>query len=403
MKPVSRILLLAILTMLPLVAASPSHAAKKMEVVVQDDGVFLYQSHYNRDQAYRQLRSLGASQLRMNVLWWQTMPGAQASARKKPRRIRYDWSVWDGAIQRAKDFGIKVQLDLTGDPPVWACGKKRRPLGNCDGFKPNAKAFGQFAQAAAKHFGRKVARYSIWNEPNWFTWLAPLKSAPLLYRRLYQAGYTGIKKGNRRAKVFMGELAPYAQKRRSMAPLQFLREMVCVNRRLKKTRRAKRDCKGGALKLDGFAHHPYDFNVAPTKRRKGRDNVTMANLSALPAMLDKMRAKRLLKPSVKKVPLYLTEHGYFVKTTRRIPESKRRKYTVKAFDMAQRHPRVKQMLYYILVSPPADSASAFFDLGLIAQDGTERGAFSALQSWIRKAARSGRVARPGRCRAGSSC
>ncbi|MEA2386673.1 MAG: hypothetical protein QOJ22_847, partial [Thermoleophilaceae bacterium] len=392
------ILLIAVLAMVPLVAASPSHAAKKMEVVIQDDGIFLYQSHYNRDAAYGHLRRLGASQLRINVLWWQTMPESQALARKKPGRIRYNWAVWDNAIARAKDFGIKVQLDLTGDPPVWACGNKRVP-GVCDGFKPNAKAFGQFAQAAAKHFGRRVTRYSIWNEPNWFTWLQPLKSAPLLYRRLYQAGYAGVKKGNRRAKVFMGELAPYAQKRRSMAPLQFIREMVCVNKRLKKTRTARRDCKGGPLKLDGFAHHPYDFNVAPTKRRKGRDNVTMANLNALPAMLDKLRSKRLLKPSVKKVPLYLTEHGYFVKTTRRIPESKRSKYTVKAFDMAQRHPRVKQMLYYILVSPPADSPSAFFDLGLVAQDGTERGAFAALQKWIRNAARSGRVTKPGRCTA----
>ena len=402
MKPI-RILLLVAVAVLPLAAvASPAHAAKKMEVVVQDDGVFLYQSHYNRDQAFRQLRKLGASQLRINVLWWQTMPNAQALARRKPRRINYDWSAWDSAIKRAKDFGIKVQLDLTGDPPTWACGNKKAP-GLCDGYKPNVKAFGQFAQAAAKHFGRRVTRYSIWNEPNWFTWLAPLKSAPLLYRRLYQAGYTGIKKGNRRAKVLMGELAPYAQKRRAMAPLQFIREMVCVNRRLKKTRTARRDCKGGPLKLDGFAHHPYDFDRAPTKRRKGRDNVTMANLSALPALLDKLRGKRLLRPSVKKVPIYLTEHGYFVKTTRRIAESKRRKYTVKAFDMAQRHPRVKQMLYYILVSPPADSPSAFFDLGLIAQDGTERGAFSALMKWVRQAAGSGRVTRPGRCRAGSAC
>jgi hypothetical protein len=398
----TRILLLVALAVLPLAATSPAHAAKKMEVVVQDDGVFLYQSHYNRDQAFRQLRKLGASQLRINVLWYQAMPNAQALARKKPRRITYDWSSWDDAVDRARDFGIKVQLDLTGDPPTWACGNKQAP-GVCEGYKPNAAAFGQFAQAAAKHFGNRVTRYSIWNEPNWFTWLAPLKSAPLLYRKLYQAGYAGIKKGNRRAKVLMGELAPYAQKRRAMAPLQFLREMVCVNGRLKKTRTAKRDCKGGALKLDGFAHHPYDFDVAPTKRRKGRDNVTMANLSALPALLDKLRGKRLLKPSVKKVPIYLTEHGYFVKTTRRLPESKRKKYTVKAFDMAQRHPRVKQMLYYILVSPPANSPSAFFDLGLIAIDGKERGAFSALMNWVRNAAGSGRVTRPGRCRAGSAC
>lgn len=398
MKPVTRILLLLGLAAIPLFAAAPSHAAKKMEVVIQDDGVFLYQSHYNRDRAYQQLRALGASQMRLNVLWWQTMPQSQALAKKKPRRIAYNWGLWDNAIQRAKAFGIKVQLDLTGEPPRWACGNKRPP-NKCKGYKPNPAAFQQFAQAAAKHFGKRVQRYSIWNEPNWYSWLSPHKNAPLIYRKLYQAGYKGVKKGNRRAKVFMGELAPYFQKRRAIAPLEFIREMVCVNKRFKKTRRAKRDCKGGALKLDGFAHHPYDFTSPPTKKRPGRDNVTMANLGSLTKTLDTLRKKRLLKPSAKKVPVYLTEHGYFVKGPRRVSESKRRRWTVKAFDMAQRNSRVKQMLYYVLVSPPADSPSAFFDLGLIAQDGTERGAFSALQGWIRNAARSGRVAKPGRCTA----
>jgi hypothetical protein len=399
MKPVTRILLVLAIAVLPLAAVTPSHAAKKMEVVVQDDGVFLYPSpYYNVDRAYQQLRDLGASQLRMNVIWWQTMPESQALAKKKPRNVDYNWGLWDTAIARAKSYGINVQLDLTGDPPRWACGKSLVP-NKCDGFKPKPAAFQQFAQAAAKHFGKRVQRFSIWNEPNWYTWIRPHKNAALIYRRLYQAGYKGVKKGRKGAKVFMGELAPYFQKKQSIAPLKFLRDMVCVNGRFKKTRTAKRDCKGGALKLDGFAHHPYDFTVSPTKRRKGRDNVTMANLGALTKTLDTLRKKRLLRPSVRNVPLYLTEHGYFVKGPRRVSESKRKKWTVKAFDIAQKNSRVKGMLYYIFVSPPADHPSAFFDLGLIETDGTERGAFDALRKWVRAAARTGRVKKPGRCTA----
>ena len=65
-------------TILPLAAAAPSHAAKKMEVALQDDGVFLYEEHYDRDLAYRQLRALGGTHLRMNILWWQPIPAAQA-------------------------------------------------------------------------------------------------------------------------------------------------------------------------------------------------------------------------------------------------------------------------------------------------------------------------------------
>jgi len=398
MKHVIRILLLAGLVMVALAAPAPSHAARGMEVVVQDDGVFLYPSpiYYDRERAFRQLRDLGATHMRLNVLWWMTMPRTQAFQRNKPRRVAYDWRIWDAAIARARAYGLKVQLDLTGDPPRWACGNKKVP-NKCRGHKPNLKSFQQFAQAAARHFGSRVERYSIWNEPNWYTWLRPHKSAALVYRGLYQAGYKGVKKGRKRSKVLMGELAPYAQPRRAIAPLKFIRDMVCVNKRYRKTSSARRKCKGGALKLDGFAHHPYDFTVAPTKKRKGRDNVTMANLGALTKALDTLRKRRLLKPSVKKVPLYLTEHGYFVKGPRRVSEAKRRKWTVKAFDMAQRNKRVKGMLYYVLVSPPASNPSAFFDLGLISTSGQERGAFNALRSWVRNAARSGRVKRPGRC------
>ena len=402
MKSFTKVILLVALAALPFVAVAPAHAAKKMEVTIQDDSVFLYgASYYSRDAALLQARALGASQLRMNVLWWQTMPAAQATAKRKPRNIDYNWSVWDSAIDRARDYGLKVQLSLAGDPPRWACGRKLVP-NECDGLKPNPRAFGQFAKAAAKHFGKRVKRYSIWNEPNWYSWLRPLKKAPLLYRKLYQKGYKGIKKGNKRAKVLMGELAPYAQPKRSMAPLKFLREMTCVNKRFKKTRKAKKKCKG-KLKLDGFAHHPYDFDRPPTKRRKGRDNVTMANLGALTKTLNKMRKKRLIKPSVKKVPLFLTEHGYYVKRPetpagRGLSERKRKKYTVKAFDMAQRNKHVKQMLYYNFVSVPPGHPSAFFDLGLIRTSGEETKPYRGLQKWVRNAVRTKRVKKPGRCR-----
>ncbi len=72
-----------------------------MEVAVQDDGVFLYEEHYDRDLAYRQLRDLGATHLRMNILWWQPIPAAQRTQTTVPSNITYDWGVWDEAIDRA--------------------------------------------------------------------------------------------------------------------------------------------------------------------------------------------------------------------------------------------------------------------------------------------------------------
>ena len=395
-------LLILSLALPALAAPVPAHAARNMEVTVQDDAIFLYKSdYYDREVAFRQLRKLGASTLRINVQWFLTMPQAQATATTKPIQVLYDWSIWDDAINRARQYGIDVQLDLTGDPPTWACGASLEP-NTCDGYKPNAAEFQEFAQAAAAHFGRRVTRYSVWNEPNWHTWLRPHRQAPLIYRRLYQAGYAGVKAGNPRAKVLMGETAPYYRPNLSMAPLHFIRKMVCVNKRFKPIRGAKRKCTGGPLKLDGYAHHPYDFTVPPQRKRENKDDVTMANLGALNATLARLRKERLIVPSVKKTPVFLTEHGYYVNrpetpANRGRSDSTRAKWTVQAYDIAQRNERVKGMLYYVLVSPPPGHVTGFFDLGLVAPDGFERLPYHALRDWTQAAIADGRVKPPDPC------
>ena len=58
MKPLTKILLLVALTALPLFAmTAPTQGAKRMEVAIQNEGVFLYNNYYNQDTAYRQLRA----------------------------------------------------------------------------------------------------------------------------------------------------------------------------------------------------------------------------------------------------------------------------------------------------------------------------------------------------------
>jgi hypothetical protein len=339
----------------------------------------------------------------MNILWWQAIPAAQRNQRTVPSTIRYDFTGWDQAIARAKAYGIKTQLDLAGDPPAWACGSKEVPY-ECDGFKPRVKLWKHFVKAAAQHFKGRVKRYSLWNEPNWYTWLSPHKNAPLLYRKLVQTGYKAIKRENRKAEVVIGELAPHFQKNISIPPLEFIRRMVCVNKRLKPLPGANRKCRG-KLKFDAFATHPYDFEHKPRFKRDNRDELTMANINALPKLLNRLRKKGLIKPNKKRFPIYLTEHGYMVtgnpnvRRGRRIPESRRQKWIVQAWKIAQDAPRVKQMLHYVFVSPPLDSPSSFFDMGLLTQNGAPRGSYFALQNWIHDAVADGKVARPGPCSA----
>lgn len=407
MKSLTRILLLAALALVALPVVPPAHAARKMEISLQDDGILLFPSnYYNRDVAFRQARALGVTTLRMNVQWFFTMPEAQWSSATKPSAINYQWGVWDSAIARARQYGMQVQLALTGDPPTWACGNKRQPY-SCDGYKPDLGEFRAFAQAAATHFRGAVKRFSIWNEPNWYQHVTPFKQSPLIYRNLYKAGYKGVKRGNPKAKVFMGELAPLFRPGLSMAPLEFIRKMVCVNKRLKRTRNANSKCGRKPLKLDGFAHHPYHFEVKPKSQPEFKDEVTIANIGDLNATLAKLKKKKLLKKRGK-IPVYLTEHGYMVTgnpdvpVRRRIPESKRKRWIVQSFKIAQRNPRVKGMLYYNLVSPPLGSANSYFDLGLIQTNGVPRASYLALQNWAQAAIADGKVKRPRPC-SGVAC
>ena len=43
------------------------------------------------------------------------------------------------------------------------------------------------------HFRGRVARYAIWNEPNWWSLLGPSAHAARIYRRLYLRGRAACK------------------------------------------------------------------------------------------------------------------------------------------------------------------------------------------------------------------
>ena len=404
MKSLTKILLLTTLVVLPLLVPAPAQAARKMDVALQDDG-FMFEEHpgVSREAGLSAARALGATHLRMNVYWWQATPPSQRNVTTVPSNIVYDFSRWDAAIARAAAWGIKTELSLLGDPPAWACGNKRIPY-SCDGYTPSGTQWKTFVSRAVAHFRGRVSRFLLWNEPNWYTWLSPHKQSPLLYRKLVQTGYKAAKSANPSAQVVAGELAPLFFKNRGMPPLQFIREMVCVNRKLKRIRGANRKCGRKALKFDAWSHHPYELEHKPTFQRKNPDEVTMANVDDMLDLLARLRKKGLIKTPSKKFPVYLTEYGYMttnpdVQRKWRIPEDRRAKWLVQGWKLAQGYPQVKQNLQYGLASPPAGSPSGYFDMGLLTSAGVPRKSYYSLGAWIKDAAASGKVAKPGFCSA----
>jgi len=358
-----------------------------MELAVQDDAVFVEGKYRNwhADKAFGLARGIGITRQRVNLLWAYTMPESQFNARNKPAVLNYDFTRFDELADEAARQGIRLHISLTGPAPRWANAK--RATARRAWYKPSATEFGKFAAVVAEHFKGRVDRYSIWNEPNWKTWLGPLTSGPALYRQLYVKGYAAIKAADPAAKVLIGETAPAQRRGWSTAPLAFLRAVTCVNTRYKRTRSCPK------LKADGYAHHPYDFAHAPNYRYPGADNVTMGTLSRLTRALDRLsRAGVLRMNGGGRMPLYLTEYGYFASGHRSLSKKLRSRYLQQAYSLALRNPRVKSQLQYLLVQPPRSSRASFFDLGLVSQGGKRNAGYNALKRWY--GANRGRVKRP---------
>jgi plastocyanin len=361
----------------------PAQAGNGLEVALQDDPVFVSRSYYNRDLALRQAHELRVTWIRVNVIWARAV-GAQARSRRPPARVGYQWSPYDSLIDAAAQYGIKVELTLTGPAPAFASGKRR--IGP---IRPNVRRFGQFARAAAEHFRGRVERYSIWNEPNLSSWLSPQDQAPSLYRSLYRAGWRSIKSVDPSAQVLIGETAPYARSpRNAIPPLQFLRDVTCVNERYRPERRCR-------LVADGYAHHPYDFAHPPHFRYRDPDSATLGTISRLTRALTRLaRVRALRSPQGRPLDVYLTEYGYYASGKQRVPDGRRAAYLSRAYEMARKNPRVRQLLQYLLVKPPRGFPGGYFNLGIVNVDGRPTPAFGGLSSWARVAGVGGRIKIP---------
>ena len=411
-----RLLFIFALALAALIPAASAHAGPRMEIAVQDDPVFLTQSYYDRERALQQARDMGVSRIRVNVGWANVVRGSEQKTAPSP--LTYNWAPYDGLIDAAARYGIRIQMTLTGPAPAF--GAANRKIGT---YGPKAKEFGAFTRAAATHFKGRVHRYSIWNEPNYVSWLEPHGIAAALYRELYVEAYKQIKRADRRAEVLIGETAPYAIRKRSIAPLEFLRDVACATGRgggggggsgddvqadpdaedasVRKAQSRRRvptlrrgPCK--PLKADGFAHHPYDYRNRPNKAYRGADNATLGSLDRLTGHLTALdRIGALQTPKRKALPVYLTEYGYFQSGKYALGDQVRSAYLRKAYTMAQRDRSVAQMLQFVFITPPANFPGGYFDLSLIRGDGSPTLPYETLRSWAATAGKRRQVALPG--------
>ncbi len=377
-----------------LASAAPAHAARNMEIAVQDDPIFLQRDYYDRDKALEQVRAMGVTRLRVS-LGWAAVMGEQARQTSVPAQPVYDFSRHDDLIDAAAAFGIRLQINFIPPAPAWATGNRRVGV-----ERPNVRRFGQFVRAAADHFRGRVDRYAIWNEPNHVGWLTPQKSAAAQYRRLYLEAYKQLKRADASVEVLIGELVPYKNGSRSSAPLLFLRQLTCTRTASGiPGGRGYRMRKAGscpALRADGLAHHPYEYRGPPESGYPGSDNVTIGTLPRMNSALTELARLRVLAtPKRRAVPIYVTEFGYFGAGRNSHPDVRRASYLRRAYEIGVANPTVRQMTQYLLVRPPRKYTGSYFDMSIVHMDGEPMEPYRELRRWAERAVRVGQVAAPG--------
>ncbi|HKP88543.1 MAG TPA: family 1 glycosylhydrolase [Thermoleophilaceae bacterium] len=350
--------------------APAAHAARGMEIALQDDPAFVSELTLKRGKALKLARKLHVTRIRVNLPWSAIVnkPGAK----KRPKHRRYDFTSYDALFNAARRRGIKLQLTITGPAPRWATGDRK--AGN---YKIILADFKHYVRAVIRHFRHNVDRYAIWNEPNYRSWNSPLEGNAERYRAMYMAAYKIIHSHDRRARILIGETSPYGQKGTSTSPVKFLRALA----------------KKGKLKADGYAHHPYDYVHGPRWPSPRDANASITGLDNLTRALDKLaKQKRLTTRSGKPLNLYLTEFGYMARGRYKKPESRRAKFLPAAFNIALRNPRVKEMLQYGLAPPPPYSKN--WDMSIVTKKGKPTKIYRALEAWADEHAKAHAIALP---------
>lgn len=374
-------LILAMLCTAVAVAAPAAQGSSKMLTVLQDDALLYRLDAGAREETLDEFKALGADVVKVQVYWREVAPGG----RRKPSGFAgadpasYNWGSYDAVVTGIVARGMRPLLSIGNTAPDWATAKVTRRKGI---YKPSAKEFKLFAEAIGTRYSGsygglpRVDLWSIWNEPNLFSWLSPQRSkkvpvSPSLYRNLYLGAHAGLgATGHGRDTILLGELMPlgYGESNK-VPPVDFLREMACLDKRFRPYRgktAKRRGCpsKFKRIPASGIAYHPYNrFRGIDNEARPGE--ATIRSLSRITKTTDKI-ARRGRMPG--RLPLWITEYGFqtnppdFTQNPiKRVPG-----YMDASEYIAFRNGRVRSYSQYTLIDEPM---SAVWQAGLRFRNG----------------------------------
>ena len=359
--------LLAPLTiLLALALAQPAGASRTQSLTFEAPRDLMSPS--SRADALAEIDSFGVRSLRVILTWQSVAPAADKAQRpdfEPTDPASYDWGEYEPLLAAIKERGWSVLMTISGPVPKWATQSKLDNL-----TRPDPSAFAAFATAAGRKFGDQVDTWAIWNEPNQPQFLRPQyarggrATSPAIYRNLYLAGARGLRKsGQGEDKILIAETSPRGNSN-VVAPLRFLRGMLCLDNRYRKRPKC------GALAADGYAHHAYTTRQGPFFKPPQRDDVTIGVLSRLTTALDRARSAGAL---TKRLPIYLTEFGIqsTPDTQQGVSLTQQVRYRAISERTAWNNPRVIAFSQYLLTDsePTGPKQYGGFESGLRFSDG----------------------------------
>ncbi len=279
---------------------------------------------------FERAEAAGSTYLKENLYWeWvvaesdsETRPGTDEVPfnATDPASPYYDWSFYDRFVRNTVERNMEPLLTLT-NAPRW--GRKGCTFSQTCSPRPSDLA--DFAKAAARRYSGsfnpkdgggvlpRVRYWQAWVEPNLDIYYKPVfkrngaPSSPYTYRRVLNAFYDAIHSVRRGNFVLAAGLAPNGVPDVAIAPLDFMRRILCMTGSYEKPR-PKPGCRA-RTKADIWAVHPYTTG-APIHLPADPDNMSVA---ALPRMIKLLRAAnraKHLRGNRATTPLWVTEFSW---------------------------------------------------------------------------------------------
>jgi len=343
------------------VLAPVAASADRMWIGFHDDPVLRYDApDLKASQMEVATKTNKATVLRTLVTWANIAPTKPANATNS-NDSAYNFNDLDDFVRNAQAQDAEVLMTLWGTPK-WANG------GKGPNYLPSSmSSFQNFAKAVASRYSGRTAGlpfvrfFGIWNESNLGQFLSPQFNSsgaivsPAAYAKLAAAGYAGIKAGNSKALVAIGETSSNGRNRRkagasdSVRPGTFAEGVAKANKH---------------LKFDAWAHHPYPVpvNGKPTQKVLW-PNVALTSLPQFETSIDQWFGR-------KNIPIWITEYGNETKPGEPtgVTAAQQASYVTQAIAIAKKDPHVSMFVWFVM----QDSTGSLWQSGIYRKTGAAK-------------------------------